>query len=1457
MKKFVLPLAALAALAAGPAHADPVSAIASVFTAIGVGAATATALASMVVGLGSQLLATAFMTKQKGPEVNVKFQTEFGDDKPLSFVVGKYATPGKRKYVGSWGKDTRFITEVIEISAVPITGIVAMWVDDEQAEIDWATNAVGGVSGGVFGGEGSGYLLGHPVKNYTEDRGESDERDRVWIRLVDGTQTAADPMLMAVFGDDENYPWTSAMIGTGKAYLIATYYYDPEVMTRAPSLLIEPSPLPLYDPRKDVTVGGVGAHRWGQSATYEATKNPAVIAYNIARGIYYGNEWLFGGKNLAAWRLPLAEWVAAMNACDQAVPVAGGATEQYARCGAEISVDMDARNVLREIGRAANMRFASCGGTLKPIVGLPGASVYTITDDDIVITQGQSFRPFAPMSETFNAITASYPEPREKWASKPTKEYKDADLTAADGGRYLPTSVTFGAAPYARQVQRLMRAQLRDYRRARTHQITLPPDAFALEPLVDAITWTSARNGYAAKKFIVEGITKMPGMCSVVSLREVDPSDYDWSSDWEVPTTITTPRNPVPATQVITGFDAEPFTVVDEASQARRPAIRVSCDGDDVGATAIRIQVYLSGQTEPEIDVTRPYGEPYRWIIQPVLPLTTYLVRARVVSEISPRSAWTSYVVVTTPNVRLTGADLDPVSIEEAIADRLAELDAAADAAAQEAQDAAAAAAGVRADHDNLVAGFTGTLSTAFSALDAELLGITNNLTTVTSNLNAVYDSATGQVKATALTGYYTKAQSDSAISAQVSSLESEILSGGQVRATLLTAYYTKTATDSAISAAKTELSARINANGLPSDFAEDGAKWSQAISGAAAGKADLGSPVTFVTDGPMGRVARVPGSITANCHIAPKGYLPNVAGKTYRATIKARHNSAFTGDSANALLYVVRKFDKDFASVSDLNTFTLTFPTANSIRTFQVEWTSDGASGAPYILPFAYVSGTRTSASMSIDIQSIEVVDISGSAEVAANLSTNYYTKAQTDGAISAVQTTLTGQINTGNSNLQGQINSILGLTISPTSALAVTLTDLVADVGVAQSSITAQGSAIADLEGNASAGYLIRAQAGGSVSLLDLVAADGSAGSVSVAKISASQILLDGSVSAQQIVVTDFSGNLVLNGAMPYGDTRGWAGMPSSFLVIPKSSSPAVLASSPTAYVLRMFPDAALQAVTVARFDCKPGQRFTSEFDAAAANQGSGINLTAGLRFLWYDASGAFISQTARAVTITAAPWATRTGAIAVAPTGAAYATVQAYRAGGDVGAVYITNMEVLRQRSGSLLITPQSITGAELIATEAVITQEAQIGALTVGSAAIRELAVDTIHVAGDAITTLDVVNFATVTVSASSYVAIAGLSKSIAVGDKITIIARCGMPNRLTSQSANRTRLRIDGATLAASEVYSERLDNPEGTFTPYVQAYAFIATSTSVQVQMQGVGGGDWVGVSISIFRSKK
>ncbi|HEV8034389.1 hypothetical protein [Yoonia sp.] len=174
----------------------------------------------------------------------------------------------------------------------------------------------------------------------------------------------------------------------------------------------------------------------------------------------------------------------------------------------------------------------------------------------------------------------------------------------------------------------------------------------------------------------------------------------------------------------------------------------------------------------------------------------------------------------------------------------------------------------------------------------------------------------------------------------------------------------------------------------------------------------------------------------------------------------------------------------------------------------------------------------------------------------VSSNLSTDYLTSAETNAAIASESTSLQAQIGTVQANLNtesaarvsedtalsSQITSLtadLGslsasvtenyLTATETNqAIAASATTLDASIDSVSSTVTQQGSAIATLEGNASAGYLIKAQAGGSVSLLDLVAADGVGGSVSVARIAADDILLDGSVRASKLLISDRSNML-----------------------------------------------------------------------------------------------------------------------------------------------------------------------------------------------------------------------------------------------------------------------------------------------------------------------------------------
>jgi len=101
---------------------------------------------------------------------------------------------------------------VIEICSAPGAKLERLILNDDYVEI----------------GTGAHADYGLPILG--------DYEGHAWIRYYDGSQTAADPMLLARYGTHPDRPWTADMVGTGLCYAILTFYYDREAMAqvRAP-----------------------------------------------------------------------------------------------------------------------------------------------------------------------------------------------------------------------------------------------------------------------------------------------------------------------------------------------------------------------------------------------------------------------------------------------------------------------------------------------------------------------------------------------------------------------------------------------------------------------------------------------------------------------------------------------------------------------------------------------------------------------------------------------------------------------------------------------------------------------------------------------------------------------------------------------------------------------------------------------------------------------------------------------------------------------------------------------------------------------------------------------------------------------------------------------------------------------------------------------------------------------
>lgn len=704
-------------------------------TAGAVGFGTAAGFAAgfqqIALGLGLSALGQALAPSQsrgRSAPGGMKLTAGSGEATAQSFILGRYVTAGDLVFHGSHGggggdRKENYV-QVFELSDWPVTGLRRVWINGE-----W-------VSLGATATE-----RGYPVDGYSVKG-----NDRLWVKFYNGTQLAADAELVARFAPPYAQPWTADHIGRGIAYAVVTANYHPKVHTQRPECLFELDGIALYDPRKDSTIGGDGAHRLGNRATWTISHNPAVMIYNILLGIHdpITDEFIWGGQGIAQRDLPTSDWFAAMNECDRLVE---GKPNYIA--GLEVRVGEEPAGVIEELLKACQGEIAEAAGYWTMVAGPPGLPVYTFSDDDIIITSPDTFEPFPALDAAYNGVRATYPSPGAGWQPKDAPARDRTDYLTADGGRRNIATVQYAAVYDGDQAQRLMKSALQDARRFRRHSLVLPPEARRLGAL-DPVAWTSARNGYDDKLFRVSMVEDGPGGVVALAMRERNPGDYDWGAGDLLPTDPDFTTKP-PRGDGVVDFAVSPASIDDGAGTPRRPAIRLTWSEQDEDVDAIRYRVRLAA-THEHLPTIGQAGVTDEEPTTATFALTkggvavmkggvaiNYSVFTNVVDGVALISAglmsdtdyevqaiysptigrkWSAWLPVTTPLILLGEVDF-----EQTVRDK---IDGAADAANQAAADVLA------------VLGRVDTVEATVGALSAEVLDAAADLTAAL----AAYDAA-------------------------------------------------------------------------------------------------------------------------------------------------------------------------------------------------------------------------------------------------------------------------------------------------------------------------------------------------------------------------------------------------------------------------------------------------------------------------------------------------------------------------------------------------------------------------------------------------------------------------------------------------------------------------------------------------------------------------------------------
>lgn len=1175
--------------------------------------------------------------------------TQTGGTNPASFVIGEhYATDGQlmappMSHGEGGGYHNLFLTYVVEVSDLPGQTLEELYLDGELAEL----------------GTEAHEDYGLPVQGRFIDR--------AWVRYYDGSQTAADPMLLDKYPAPLERPWSADMIGEGLCYAVLTFQFDREVWNGFPAVRFVLGGIPMYDPRKDGSVGGTGAHRWDDPATWEQTGNNAVLIYNILRGIDLGGGHIWGGE-IAAQDLPLATWFAAMNECDVAITRKSGGTEPQFRAGFEVKVNDDPADVIDELLKGCAGEMAEIGGVFKIRVGPPGLPVFFFDDDDVIVSRPQQLDPFPGLSETWNGVQATYPEPASIWQTKDAPPRFNAGFEADDGGRRLVAELTLPAVPFKRQVQRLMQAYIREERRFRRHELTLPPEANILEPL-DAVAYTSARNGYTSKVFEVskalDGVVRGN---PTVSLKERDASDHVWVPDDELPSSTGSILPQVPPDIGVPGFDADPAEI-----SGRRPAIALSWSAGLDAARGIKWEVRVAATSEiVNRGSTLDLAAGGIVLSAGILPGVAYEVRARLMTRL--KSVWTGWVPVTAPDRRF---------IDEDLADTLRDkIDQAFDRHDDTVEEATGAVGDLR---DQVIGSFgpLGAQIPLVERMDAvvpEQAGIDERVEQIAQQVGwaltelgktrqrmadagIVVDPEAGLVRLTAM----------EALDARVAELLLELdAAKGEIVAKASVAYVNQAVSTAVLDPSQipvvSDLQVRVSAVELAAS----------ANAGAITLKAD-----TTVVDGLASSLSQAELDIDSlEGAILLKVDQTDFDAAETRLSTAEIELATLDGPSIRQTVIDTRAQTEalDLASIDTFGALWEAFKAREALR-----------EGVAFAQTQIYASvdeklsveaGQRTAIAAEIDLANAAIFD-------------ERQARAAATQALATDLTQLQAQLTSVDGSVQGNALALSSLTTEVSdqgdaiTAQGNALTQVQSDLDDAEEDISANSTAISSLdtrvtstEGTITAQGLALTQV---QSDLDDAEDEISGNATALSGLTTTVTDQGGEITAlagraDVIEVSLTGGQVIPNGDFAQGDLRGWSGVPGTWAVIQRGDTTATaVINAPRTYLLSIDDDALNQsAVATTGVPVAPGEAFTVRLWGATRVSGTA---TATVRFQFLDATGSQVGLILRQQVFTGEAWVQATLETVAAPAGSATVDIRVRRDGGGFGKLYLARVEVQR--------------------------------------------------------------------------------------------------------------------------------------------------------------------------------
>ena len=331
--------------------------------------------------------------------------------------------------------------------------------------------------------------------------------------------------------------WTATDRLQGTAYLYVALFWNAKVYVGGvPNITaVIKGKKDVYDPRTGTT---------GYSS------NPALCLANYLCDTTYGIpvDYATGIDETAL--------IAAANACDEDVTLAGGGTEKRYSADGVLQSSGQPQAIIGQLLGAMHGRAPYDGERWKIIAGVYQTPTLTFTDDDL--RAGPKIQTLVSRRDLFNACKGTFIGPDAKWQEADFPVVKSTLYKAQDGGQEIWKDYQL---PLTRSPSRAQRIVKIDLLKARQPIVATMPGKLTLWQCQagDTIGWTSQRYGWTNKPFevgkatfSVDSANGAPTLGVDLELREIASDVYAWSTSEEA--TV----DPAPNTNFPAVFDPMP-----------------------------------------------------------------------------------------------------------------------------------------------------------------------------------------------------------------------------------------------------------------------------------------------------------------------------------------------------------------------------------------------------------------------------------------------------------------------------------------------------------------------------------------------------------------------------------------------------------------------------------------------------------------------------------------------------------------------------------------------------------------------------------------------------------------------------------------------------------------------------------------------------------------------------------